>query len=499
MHSWSKGVLPALVGSRPVNIEATTAGPLETPADTIATGVFEDEGVAHDVPNGALGALLDSGEASREFRRLAVTHAEGRRFILVGLGPRQQFDAERARVAAAAARGRARELSTSTICWEVPHHAGDDVVAGLVEGTLLHAYRFDRYKRSEDKRVIERLLVSAHHDVSEPVRVAGIVSAAQNRARDLANTPGNDLTPEALAAYAVEMAGRHERLTATVLEEDQLRESGMGAFAAVAQGSAQGARLIRLEYEGAAAGEPRLALIGKAVTFDTGGISLKPPAKMYEMKFDMAGGGAVIEAIAAIAELELPVRVLGVVGATENLPSGRAVKPGDIVTALDGTTIEVNNTDAEGRLVLADCITHALRQGCDQIVDIATLTGGIVTALGSVYAGLMSNDDRWARHVEAAADSTGELVWRMPLHPQYAAMVKGRYAQLTNLTERREASSIAAAEFLHHFAGQTPWAHIDIAGMGNNVRLPYFTDKAATRFGVRLMVEVARRLTKPLA
>jgi len=477
-----------------VHVEATTAGPLETTADTIVVGVFEGEDVAHDVPDGSLGALIASGEASREFKRLAVTHAQGRRLILVGLGQRERFDAERARIAAARARARAHELSTSILCWEVPHHVGETIVAGLVEGTLLHAYRFDRYKRSDDERAIGRLLISAHHDVSEPVRVAAIVTAAQNRARDLANTPANDLTPHALADYAAALAQRHERLTVTIRDEDQLREAGMGAFAAVAQGSAQGARLIQLEYEGAATGEPRLALIGKAVTFDTGGISLKPPAKMYEMKFDMAGGGAVIAAIAAIAELELPVRVLGVVGATENLPSGTAVKPGDIVTALDGTTIEVNNTDAEGRLVLADCITHALREGCDRIVDIATLTGGIVVALGSVYAGLMSNDDEWAEHVLASAERSGELVWRMPLHPRYEEMIKGRYAEITNLTERREASSITAAEFLHHFAADIPWAHIDIAAMADDVRLPYFTDKAATGFGVRLMVDVARGL-----
>jgi leucyl aminopeptidase len=261
----------------------------------------------------------------------------------------------------------------------------------------------------------------------------------------------------------------------------------------VAQGSAQGARLIRLDYAGAKT--PALGLVGKAVTFDTGGISLKPPGKMHEMKFDMGGGAAVIEGICAIAELRLPIRVLGVVGATENMPSGRAVKPGDIVTALDGTTIEVNNTDAEGRLVLADCITYARREGADRLIDLATLTGGVVVALGSVYTGLMSNDDDWAEQVLAAAEGTGELAWRLPLHEAYAEMVKGRYAQLTNLTERREASSITAAEFLHHFAGETPWAHLDIAGTGYDAKRPYFGDKGATGVGVRLLADVARALS----
>jgi leucyl aminopeptidase len=211
------------------------------------------------------------------------------------------------------------------------------------------------------------------------------------------------------------------------------------------------------------------------------------------MKFDMLGGAAVIEAIRAIAELELPIHVLGVVGATENMPSGRAVKPGDIVKALDGTTIEVNNTDAEGRLVLADCITYAIREGAEKLVDLATLTGGVVVALGNVYAGLMSNDDAWAAEVNAAASATGELTWRLPLHEAYAEMVKGRYAQLTNMTDRREASSIAGAEFLHHFVGETPWVHLDIAGTAYDVRRPYIGDKGASGYGVRLLVELAQR------
>ena len=475
---------------------ATTQSPFETDADTIAIGVFEDEGVAHDLPGDELMALLDSGEAQRKFKRLAVTHSRGRRIILAGLGDRTKFDAERARVAAGLVQARAAELSTKTLCWEVPHHVGDDVVAGLVEGTALHAYRFDRYKKpDEDPDPFERLLLSAHHDVSEPVRTAEIVVRAQNRARDLGNLPANDLPPSALAGYAAELASKHG-IEATILDEDAIRELGMGAFAAVAQGSDQSARLIRLDYNGpGAADTPRLGLIGKAVTFDSGGLSLKPAASMYEMKFDMCGGAAVIEAVAALAELQAPVRVTGIVGATENLPGPSAVKPGDIVRAMDGTTIEINNTDAEGRLVLSDCITYALREGCERLVDIATLTGAVVTALGRTYAGLMSNDDEWAHTVEACGRDTGELLWRLPLHDEYAEMVKGRYAQLTNLTQRREASSITAAELLHHFAGDVPWAHLDIAGTAWDVRRSYI-GRDATGFGVRLMVEIARRLAE---
>jgi len=481
-----------------VQVEATTQSPLDTGADTIVVGVFEDEGIAHDLPGGALSALLESGEAQRKFKRLAVTHAEGARFVLVGLGARDEFDPERARVAAAVAHGRARELGANTLCWEVPHHVDDAIVEALVNGTLVHAYRFERYKPHENSRQVQRLLLSAHHDVAEPVRVATILAGAQNRARDLGNTPANDLPPSALATYSEELAGRLG-LRHTVLAEGAIREEGMGAFAAVAQGSDEAARLIRLDYDGTSGGggnSPLLALIGKAVTFDSGGISLKPAGTMHEMKFDMCGGAAVIEAIGALAELTAPVRVMALIGATENLPSGTAVKPGDIVRALDGTTVEVNNTDAEGRLVLGDCISYARREGAARLVDVATLTGGIVVALGSTYAGLMSNDEAWASHVLAAGSRTGELVWRMPLHPEYADMIKGRYGQIVNNTSKREATALTAGEFLHHFAGDVPWAHLDIAGTAYDVRRPYFADKGATGFGVRLLVDLAREAAR---
>jgi leucyl aminopeptidase len=230
-------------------------------------------------------------------------------------------------------------------------------------------------------------------------------------------------------------------------------------------------------------------MLGKAVTFDTGGLALKNRAGMEDMKFDMSGGAAVIEAIAALAQLSAPARVLGLVGATENMPGSAAVKPGDIVRALDGTTIEINNPDAEGRLVLADCIALARRAGCEQLVDIATLTA-IDFILGSTYAAVMSNDDDFAEAVSRAGARSGELTWRMPLHAEYAAMIEGRYAQITNRSQRRVAMPITAAELLHHFAGRVPWAHLDIAGTAWDGHKQYF-DKGATGFGVRLLVELA--------
>jgi leucyl aminopeptidase len=479
-----------------VHVEATTDSPRATCADTIAVGLFEDRRLEPGLPRETLEPLIASGEASPRLGSLAVAHADGRRFILVGLAEQGSFGAEEARRAAAAADRRATELSTRALYWVVPPDAGADIVSGLVEGTLLHAYRFDRYKPQAAARPVERLIIAGSQDFSNPAREAAVVAEAQNRARDLGNTPGNDLPPAALAEYAEQLASRNPSIAVAALDGEQIRAAGMGAFAAVAQGSAQSPRLIRIDYEGPGANSsaPRLGLVGKGITFDSGGLSLKSPATMHEMKFDMCGAAAVIEAIAAMAELNVPARVLGVVGAAENLPSSTAVRPGDIVRALDGTTIEVTNTDAEGRLVLADCLSYARREGCQRLLDVATLTGGVVVALGSIYAGIMANDQAWEAQVEACGRRAGEPLWRLPLHPDYATMVKGRYAELTNRSERREAMPITAAELLHHFVGEVPWAHLDIAGTAWDVPLPYFLGKGATGFGVRLLVELARSL-----
>ena len=266
----------------------------------------------------------------------------------------------------------------------------------------------------------------------------------------------------------------------------------MGAFSAVAQGSDTEPKLIVLRYEGGGSG-PHLGYVGKAVTFDTGGISIKPSAKMQEMKFDMSGGAAVIETLGAIATLELSARITAVVPATENMPSGHSMKPGDIVTAMNGKTIEINNTDAEGRLILADALAYAVDQGAERIVDLATLTGAIIVALGSTYAGLFSNDDGWCTEVEGACRTTGELGWRLPLHPEYFELTKGRYADLTNASEQRKASSIYAAEFLRQFVDDRPWVHVDIAGTAWDQSGRPYVGSGASGFGVRMLVELARR------
>jgi leucyl aminopeptidase len=477
-------------------------------ADTIALGVFAGEAPPPESPT-EVSELLDSGEARRSLKALALAHAEGKRWLIVGLGAREDFTAERARVGAAVAGERAREIATRALCWELPAGGAGDppggeaaIAAALVEGTVLGDYRFERHKSSTDgdggtddaaTEHLERLIVSGSDGVQTAVAEGALLGDAVNRARDLQNRPGNDLTPTALADYAKGLADEVERLSVSVEGRAGLLAHGMGAFAAVAQGSEQEPALITLRYEGpsAAADGPTLGFVGKAVTFDSGGISLKPGAKMAEMKFDMSGGAAVIEATAAIARLQLPVKLVAVVGATENLPSGRAIKPGDIVTAANGKTIEINNTDAEGRLVLADCLCHAVAQGAQQIVDLATLTGAVIIALGSTYAGLMSNDDELAERISAAGERTGEIVWRLPLHEEYDELIKGRYGDLDNAPEGRKAGTIVGGAFLSNFVGETPWAHLDIAGSAWELDRAY-VGKGASGYGVRLLVELAR-------
>jgi leucyl aminopeptidase len=491
-----------------VNVSWTAERPETTDADTVVVGVFEGD----ETPAGApaqVGELLAGGEARRSFKSLALTHADGKRWLIFGLGARKDFTPERARVAAALARERAREISTRVLCWEAPtagqgdgreeYGSSGEVAAALVQGTMLADYSFESHKSStkdepgadSQPKHLERLIVSGRGVIDRAITEAAIVTEAVNGARDLQNRPANDLTPTALAEHARGLAEEIEHLSVEVEGREGILTRSMGAFAAVAQGSEEEPALITLRYEPPGASGPLLGFVGKAVTFDSGGISLKPGAKMAEMKFDMSGGAAVISALAAIARIGLPVRIVAVVGATENLPSGRSVKPGDIVTASNGRTIEVNNTDAEGRLVLADCLCHAVALGAEQIVDLATLTGAVIIALGSTYAGLISSDDAFAARVAEAGERSGEIVWRLPLHEEYDQLIKGKYGDLDNAPEGRKAGTITGATFLSNFVGDTPWAHLDIAGSAWDLGRAY-APKGAAGYGVRLLVELAK-------
>ncbi len=476
----------------PIEVTVLPEGdPGETQADTRICGLF-DGGKLTDP---YLQRLVDSGEAKGTLKRLCVTHEDTpsggrRRVIIAGLGKEDEFDAEKARVAAGAAATRAKELGAESLSWAAP--AKDGAVTGIVEGTLLTLYDFDRFKSSKDEddesaRIGSLEIVGGDEDEAETAR---ITAGAQNAARDLQNLPSNVCTPEFLSTRAREVADAHESVQFETFGREQIEAMGMGALAAVAQGTDAEPQLIVLRYQGGGDG-PHLGFVGKAVTFDTGGISIKPSAKMHEMKFDMSGGAAVIESIDAIATLGLPARITAIVPATENMPSGSAVKPGDIVTAMNGKTIEVNNTDAEGRLILSDALCYAVDQGVERIADFATLTGAIIVALGHTYAGFLSNDDDWCRTVEEAGRVTGEEGWRLPLHPEFAESIKGKYGDISNIGEAGTAGSIAGAEFLKHFVGDTPWVHVDIAGMAWGMKRNY-VGNGASGFGVRLMVELAR-------
>jgi leucyl aminopeptidase len=485
----------------------TSREPGASQADTVAVGLFADEDPPTGLPE-EIAELVSSGEARGTLKALAVAHAQGRRWLTVGLGKRADLTAERARVAAAGALERAKELSTHSLCWLLPTGAlpPATVAEALVEGTMLADYRFELYKspppasdesEPEPPKHLERLIVAApaagenQAELERAVSDAAVVAEAVNATRDLQNRPGNDLTPSALAEHARALAAEIEGLSVEVEGREGIRQRGMGAFSAVAQGSEQEPALITLRYAHSDAEGPLLGFVGKAVTFDSGGISLKPGAKMSEMKFDMSGGAAVIGAVAAIARLQLPVALVAVVGATENLPSGAAAKPGDIVRASNGKTIEINNTDAEGRLVLADCLCHAVELGAERIVDLATLTGAVIIALGSTYAGLMSNDEDWAQRITRAGERTGEIVWRLPLHEEYDELIKGRYGDLDNAPEARKAGTIVGGAFLQNFVGEVPWAHLDIAGSAWDLGRAY-VGKSASGYGVRLLVELAR-------
>jgi leucyl aminopeptidase len=479
----------------PINISARSGAPEETAADTRVVGVFEGDSLAEP----ALQRLIELGEAKQGLKKVAVTHEEApgggqRRVLIAGLGNREGFGPEQARVAAAAAAARAKELGAVSLSWALP--AGDGVAAALVEGTVLKLYSFDRFKSqaSEDgaNGGVESLEIAGDDVSGEEVELGRVAAGAANATRDLQNLPANVATPTFLAERATEIADEYEALEVELLDREAIVGRGMGAFAAVAQGSHVEPRMIVLRYRPAGASGPHLGFVGKAVTFDTGGISIKPSAKMQDMKFDMSGGAAVIESMAAIAELDLPLTVTAVVPSTENMPSGHAVKPGDIVTAMNGKTIEVNNTDAEGRLILADALCYVVDEGAERIVDLATLTGAIIVALGHTYAGLFSNDDDWCGEVSAACDTSGEIGWRMPLHPEYFDLTKGQYADLTNAAEGRTAMSSYAAEFLRQFVDDHPWVHVDIAGTAWGMTRNY-VGKGASGFGTRMLIELARR------
>jgi leucyl aminopeptidase len=467
----------------------------EVEVDFLAVLVFEGD----ELPEPLAGAP-GSEDVKAAYKKATLVHpGTPRRALVVGLGNRDEFEPERARVGAAIAARTAGSMDATSLALSAL--GGDDpagVASAMVEGSILATYRFDRFKSKpeedeEDSSRLEEIIVIADGGVAEAVEAARIAAESENFARELQDLPANVVTPSYLAGRANAIAEEHDSVTCEVLGREQIKEKGMGGLVAVSQGTAEEPQLIVLRYQGGGDGKT-LGLVGKGVTFDTGGISIKPAASMHEMKMDMSGAAAVIESVSAIAKLEIPIDLLAVIPSTENMPSGTAVKPGDIITQLNGKTVEVNNTDAEGRLILADALAYAVELGADRVVDLATLTGAVLIALGSTYAALISNDDAFAAEVEAAAERTGELAWRLPLHPEYKDLTKGTAADLTNASAKRKAGTIYAGSFLEEFVAGRPWVHLDIAGTAWDVGREY-VGKGPTGFGVRLLVELARSLS----
>ncbi len=478
-----------------MELDVVTAGIEELDADLVVVALADDDQLPAAIRDASGAAAARSTS-----KKLALIHPQGSAAVLVvGVGDPDELDAERLRVAAAIAAKRAAELDAGSLAWMVPDGSrAAESAAALVEGTVLADYRFDRFRsREPDEPAPTRLrrlvLTTGEPDLVAPeATIAKLAAEAANRARELQNLPSNELDPEALAARAREL-GADDRIEVEVLDREAIRAAGMGGLVAVSQGTAAEPRLIALRYSGGGQG-PSIGFVGKAVTFDSGGISIKPSAAMHEMKMDMSGGAAVLEAFAAIAELGLELELVAAIPATENMPSGTATKPGDIITQLNGKTVEVNNTDAEGRLILADALTYCVRElGAERLVDVATLTGAVVIALGSTYAALISNDDEWAAAVAAAATESGELAWRLPLHPEYKELTRGEAADLTNAATKRKAGTIYAGSFLEEFTDGVPWVHLDIAGTAWDTGREY-VGKGASGFATRLLIRLARDL-----
>ncbi len=468
----------------------------EVEAGALVVVAFEGE-PAPAAGGAWLAELMSSGEFTGKALETALAYrpegCKAKRLLAVGGGKRASFTPFVMRRAAGAALRTLKPKGAGTIAMLLDEgYAAPEFAAAAVEGAVLGDFEPDAYKtKKENAKPVEQFAVLGPASLADAVERGRIVAECQNYTRSLVNEPSNRLSPSVLAARAREMAAECG-LECEVLDRDRMQQLGMGALLGVAQGSAEPPALIIVRYRPAAVadGAPHLALIGKAVTFDSGGISIKPSDGMDKMKYDMAGGAAVLGAIRALSILKPPMPVTAFVPAVENMPGSRAQRPGDIVTSLSGKTIEVLNTDAEGRLILADAITYARRQGCTHLVDAATLTGAIVVALGHINVGVFANDEALAEKVLDAARTAGEKMWRMPLDEEYRELLKSPFADIPNIGNRW-GGAITAAAFLQEFAEETPWAHLDIAGTAWLEDAKPYMPKGPTGVALRTLVELA--------
>ncbi len=462
--------------------------------------------------HGRLAGLITSGEFSGRPGQVSVLHVapgerlRAKRVVLVGLGKRKEVSLDKLRQAAGTAAKAIRNLGAKSFAVLVQDLAAlltavpaagrvREAAQALTEGALLGLYQFTTYrteKRDGASNAIRRTAVV----VSDPrtlaqaqqgVRQGQVIGEATTFVRDLCNHPANVVTPTYIANEAKKIA-RERGMSVKVLDRPQMQRLGMGALLGVARGSHEPPKFIILEYRGGPRGGRPVALVGKTVTFDSGGISLKPADNMEQMKADMTGGAAVLAAVRAAARLRLPVNIVALIPATENMPGGSATKPGDILTSLSGKTIEVINTDAEGRLILADGLTYANRYKPAAVVDIATLTGACVVALGNHAIGVLGNNERLIGELKAAGDQCGERAWQLPLWEEYYEQIKSDVADVKN-TGGRPGGTITAAAFLSKFVGDAVWAHLDIASTDWSDRERAYIPKGATGVGTRLLIQ----------
>jgi len=471
----------------------TESKPLEQiEAGTLIVPVFEGQ------KESRFGAapLAEAGEVAGKPLEFTLLHnptgVAAARVLLAGAGKPEKFDsAEFRKLVAAAVRYLKGKSVKSAAAALAGAYAGDDFASAAVEGALLGNYEPDRYQTGNDKKSLESFTVAGGSPTLERAAARGrILAEAQNFARDLANEPANLLTPVKMGEAARQMAAEFG-LECEILDRDRMAQLRMGSLLGVAQGSAEPPVLIVIRYRPQAGGNSaHLGLVGKGVTFDSGGISIKPADGMEKMKYDMSGGAAMIGAMRAIGQLKPAIPVSAFIPCVENMPGSRAQRPGDIVTAMSGKTIEVINTDAEGRLILADALAYARQLGCTHLVDAATLTGAIVVALGHLNAGLFSNNDAMRDRVLNAARAEGERMWAMPLDDDYKDYLKSAFADLANVGGRW-GGAVTAAYFLKEFAEETPWVHLDIAGTAYLDDAKPYMAKGPTGLPVRTLVRLA--------
>ncbi|MCX8030953.1 MAG: leucyl aminopeptidase [Thermodesulfovibrionales bacterium] len=469
-------------------------------SDVLVLPIYQDQLLENyktldKASEGLLTKLINSGDFTPKLGATLLIHLKPnkskiQRILLIGLGKKEEITNEKLRHAGGKAFSLLKTLnyknvsiSTKEITSVSLSKAKLPPLSYFIEGALLSLYSFNKYKNNEEIKEIDNIVILAKSKDIDLPYIETIVKAT-NFARDITNTPANEMTPSKLAEIAQCLSSK--KLTVKVLEAEDAQKEGLNAYLSVAKGSAEPSKFIILNYNGGK-GAP-YAIIGKSITFDSGGISLKPAEGMEKMKYDMAGGAATIAVMKAISELQLPSNIIGILPATENLPSGSATKPGDVVTSITGKTIEIVNTDAEGRLALVDAIGYVNKYFKPKaIIDIATLTGACKITFGNEAAALMSNNKELVEKIKEASEETSERVWEMPLYDEYKEYLKSDIATLKN-SAGKDAALLTAGYFLKEFVSDTPWAHLDIAAVAWNDKDKPYICKGATGFGVRLLI-----------